>query len=81
MTRCERLRDHDAVGEPLVDEGLGEGGGSRLVAHEGKPVGRQEPGRLDDVGDELCQGIHLEGRLKRLRGFCSRVALVFRHCS
>ena len=79
VTRRECLRDHHAVGEPLVDESLGEGGGARLVPDEGKPVGRQEAGRLDDVGDELCQRIHLKGRLKRLRSLSCRAALVFRH--
>ena len=63
----ERTGDPHALGEPFLDEGLGERARPGAVADERELVGRQQPGRLDDVGDELCQRIDLERTLELSR--------------
>ena len=43
VARRERLRDHHAVGEPLVDEGLGEGRGFALSRTKARRSGGSSP--------------------------------------
>ena len=60
----ERPGDALALGEPFLDERLGERARPGAVANEGDLVGRQDSGGLDDVGDELGQRIDLERTLE-----------------
>ena len=76
----ERPGDALALGEPFLDERLGERARPGAVAHEGDLVGRQKPGGLDDVGHELCQRIDLERTLELSRRAFLRSDLLTGHC-
>jgi hypothetical protein len=65
--RRERVGDPLRRREALVDERLREGTRLRSRAGERHVRGRQQAGLLDDICDELRDGIDREGRPKRAR--------------
>ena len=75
--RGGRRRVRGRVGEPFVDERLGDRPGAGSRAGSSQPVSRNQAGRLEQVGDELRNRVRRDARPWRGGGLNGRGLLAF----